>query len=71
MFVIDVDYKEAKHNAIAALIDNQATNKRTGIQKSDLKDENSARSICGELYGGKTYLKMIWHVELRKYRHCK
>ena len=48
VFVIDADYKVAKHNAVAALIDNQATNKLTGIQKSDLKDENAARRICGK-----------------------
>ena len=71
VFVIDADYKEAKHNVVAAFLDNQATNKLTGIQKSDLKDENSARRICGKLYGGKTYFKMIWKVELRKNRHCK
>ena len=71
VFVIDADYKEAKHNVAAALINNQATNKLTGIQKSDLKDENSARRICGKLYGEKTYFLMIWQVELRKYRHCK
>ena len=71
VFVIDADYKEAKHNVVAALIDNQATNKLTGIQKSDLKDENSARRICGKLYGGKTYFKMIWKVELRRNRQCK
>ena len=69
MFVIDADYKEAKHNVVAALIANQATNKLTGIQKSDLKDETSARRICGKLYRGKTYFKLIWHVESRKNRH--
>ena len=38
VFVIDADYKEAKHNILAALIDNQATIKFTGIQNSDLKE---------------------------------
>ena len=33
VFVIDANYKEAKHNVVATLIDNQATNKLTGIQK--------------------------------------
>ena len=71
VFVIDADYKEAKHNVVAALIDNQATNKLTGIQKSDLKDKTTARRICGKLYRGKTIFKMIWQVELRRNRYCK
>ena len=40
VFVIDADYKEAKQNVVASLIDNQATNKLTGCIKIKGLDSN-------------------------------
>ena len=66
VFVINADFRDKKNDVVAALIDNKARNKLTGIQKSDLKDKYSMRRICSKLYGGKSFFDRIWHIQLKK-----
>lgn len=64
-FVFDADYVNEEKKVKGAIIDNQSHNKLTGIEDSDVKNEQRMRRVCLKLYGGKTFFTHCWEVRLK------